>query len=492
MNAPGIESTSSARAPAGGAGSVARTVVGGIVVASVVIPMVLVIVAAAILWRGAVDAQVGRGQQVAATTATLLGVARESSSAADLDVARSFASAVVADGGGDVEAIVAVDASDGIVLAAPGARFADARAALASLSSPRSKAGVVVDATVRERDRTTKAEAPAGRVLVLVAAPAMPWRIVLGLSLLGVALAAGVSLVLTGRLRRRALDPLEDLTHGLEAVAAGRIDAGVDEIERVRAPGTRPLREVDALLDAFDAMVRGVRERQALNRRLEQGVGSQVADDAASLSRAPHRQAVAVVVVDVRDFTPLQASLSPEVAGALVDRLLSTFVAVVERHGGHVERFLGDGLIALFGAPKASADHIERACACACDLEVAARHLVDESRESGIPRFVVGVGVAAGMATVGAVGPERRRIYQAMGDVPALARKVQQEAKNQGLGVLVTEEVYAAAADRVPAVTWKKLPPMVMRGVGMPVTLYRPERVARARDEVTALVDVRR
>jgi class 3 adenylate cyclase len=105
-----------------------------------------------------------------------------------------------------------------------------------------------------------------------------------------------------------------------------------------------------------------------------------------------------------------------------------------------------------------------------------------------VARFVVGVGVASGSATVGAVGPPRRRVYQAMGDVPALARKVQQEAKNQGLGVLVSEAVFTAARDVGSGITWKKLPPMVMRGVGMPVTLYRPERPARANDDVTALV----
>jgi adenylate cyclase len=235
-------------------------------------------------------------------------------------------------------------------------------------------------------------------------------------------------------------------------------------------------------------MVRGVRERQALLSRLEQGVGAQVAHDPSILEAPPRRADVAVVVVDIRDFTALQASLRPEQVGAFVDAVLSAFVTVVERHGGHVERFLGDGLVALFGAPRASADHVARACACALDLEAAARRLAEEGKQQGVSRFVVGVGVASGSATVGAVGPPRRRVYQAMGDVPALARKVQQEAKNQGLGVLVSEAVFTAARDVGSGITWKKLPPMVMRGVGMPVTLYRPERAARANDDVTALV----
>jgi class 3 adenylate cyclase len=471
-------------------GSLSRLVTGAVVVASAVVPLILVAVAASLLWRGAVDAQVARGQQVATTTATLLGVANETGSAADLDVARAYVGAVVGDGSGDLEAIVATDPTGAVVVGAAGGRYADVTTGLAALSAQSSSAlpGVVVDATITARDRRSRAEAPAGRVLVGLRPPPMPWRVVIGLGLLGMALVAAVILVVTSLLRRRAILPLEDLTRGLLAVGEGRVDAGVAEIDQVRNPGVRPVREVEGLLDAFDAMVRGVRDRQALLSRLEQGVGAQVAADASILEAPPRRADVSVVVVDIRDFTALQASLRPEQVGAFVDAVLSAFVTVVERHGGHVERFLGDGLVAIFGAPRATPDHAVRACACALDLEAAARRLAEQGQEQGVARFVVGVGVASGSATVGAVGPPRRRVYQAMGDVPALARKIQQEAKNQGLGALVSDVVFAAAREGLVGVTWKKLPPMVMRGVGVPVTLYRPERLARDHDDVTALV----
>lgn len=472
--------------PSTSTGSLSRLVTVAIVVASAVVPFVVVGVAGALLWRGAVDAQVARGQQMSATTATLLGVANETGSAADLEVARAFVGAVVGDGSGDLEGIVATDAEGRVVVGAVSPRLGAPAAALQVLSSSTAP-GVIIDATVTARDRRSRAEAPAGRVLVALRSPQMPWRVVIGLGLLGTALAAAVTLVVTSMLRRRALEPLEDLTRGLLAVGEGRVAAGVDEIDAVRSTGVRPVREVDGLLDAFDAMVRGVRERQALVARLEQGVGAQVAADVSILEAPPSRADVAVLVVDIRDFTALQASLRPEQVGAFVDAVLFAFVTVVERHGGHVERFLGDGLVALFGAPRATGDHVARACACALDLEAAARRLAEEGRQQGVARFVVGVGVASGSATVGAVGPRHRRVYQAMGDVPALARKIQQEAKNQGLGVLVSEAVFSAARD-VGGITWKKLPPMVMRGVGMPVTLYRPERAARDDDDVTALV----
>jgi class 3 adenylate cyclase len=470
-------------------GGLSRLVSGTIVAASAVVPVVVLAVAGLFLWRSAQEAQVARGQQMAATTATLLSVAAETRSAADLEVARAFASATVGDGDGDVEAVVATDPSGAIILGAVSARFVDAAMALRALEA--SGAGVVVEAAVTARDRTTRSEEPAGRIVVGLRAPTMPWRLLLGLSSLCLGLVSGVVVVATSVLRRRAVEPLEDLTQGLLAVAAGRINEGVAEIDGVRRPDIRPVREIDGLLDAFDAMVRGVRERQRLTSRLEQGLGAQVAADATLLEAPPRRLDVAVVVVDIRDFTALQASLRPEQVGAFVDAALTAFVIVVERHGGHVERFLGDGLIALFGAPTERHDAVVRATACALDLEQVSQRLLADSQQDGIARFTVGVGVACGSAVVGAVGPPKRRVYQAMGDVPALARKIQQEAKNQGLGVLVSEAVVDVVGDALPAVRFAKLPPMAMRGIGLPVILYRPERAARANDGLTALVDRR-
>jgi class 3 adenylate cyclase len=479
-------SSSSSSSPYASSGSLVRFVVTAVVVACLAVPTTLVVAAGVVFWHSAVEGRVARGQQMAATTATLMAVARESGSAADLAVATAFVRAVISE---DVEAVVVLDASQAVVTSAVGPRFADAAAAVQALgTSGVQSGGVVVDATIMERERGTEVQRPGGRVLVGLKRPSVPLRLMVGFAIVGVAAAAGMALVVVALLRRRALRPLSAVTRGLQAVAGGAVDAAAVAADQVRTPGQRPLKEIEALLDAFDALVRGEKERQRLVTRLEQGMGPQVAHDHQALERAPAQQEVAIVVVDVRDFTALQASLSPELAVGFVDRLLSTFVAVVERHGGHVERFLGDGLIALFGAPQPTLDYIARALACAVDLEVAARHLAESEKLRGVPRFVVGVGVAAGTATVGAVGPASRRSFAAMGEVPALARKIQQEAKNQGLTVLVGEGVYAAAKGAVPGLSWNKLPPMVLRGVGMPQSLYRPERIARANDDVTAVI----
>ncbi|HEY1101343.1 MAG TPA: adenylate/guanylate cyclase domain-containing protein [Myxococcota bacterium] len=452
-------------------GSLARFVVVAVVVAALAVPLGLVGVATIFADRNGVEQQVARGQQLATTAATLIGVARDTGSAADLDVLRAFLRAVVVD---DVGYVVIVGA-DGEVVAA------EVQAGLAApmaLKDEAPKGSVVVEAEVKERDRTSGVEAGIGRVLVGLQRPTLPWRALIAFALVAVIAAIIVAVVVVSVLRRRALRPLSAVTAGLSRVAAGESNVDVDVHSGMR--------EIEDLVEAFDALVHGGRERGRLVARLEQGMGAQLARDHGAFDRAPQQQHVAVLFVDVRDFTPLQAALGPELALSVLDRLLSGFVAVVERHGGHVERFLGDGLVALFGAPDPMPDAAARATACAVDLEVVARRL-GEAEKDRVPRFVIGVGVAAGTALVGAVGPPSRRVFAAFGEVPALARRVQQEAKSQSLTVLVTEDVFNAARDHVEHVRWKKLPPMVVRGVGMPLSLYRPSRDERRNDDVTTV-----
>ena len=305
-------SSSSPSSPSSSSGSLVRFVVTAVVVACLAVPTTLVVAAGVAFWRSAVEAQVARGQQVAATTATLMAVARESGSAADLAVATAFVRAVISEA---VEAVVVLDASQAVVTSAVGPRFADAAAAVQALgTSGVQSGGVVVDATIMERERGTEVQRPGGRVLVGLKRPSVPLRLMVGFAIVGVAAAAGMALVVVALLRRRALRPLSAVTRGLQAVAGGAVDAAAVAVDQVRTPGQRPLKEIEALLDAFDALVRGEKERQRLVTRLEQGMGPQVAHDHQAFERAPTQQEVAVVVVDVRDFTALQASLSPELA----------------------------------------------------------------------------------------------------------------------------------------------------------------------------------
>lgn len=444
-------------------------VVSAVVGACLAVPVVVVGVAAWSQERQAVEAQIDRGQQLAVTAATLQAVAQQSGSAADRAVLDQFLRAVVV---GDVVYAVVADGADKVDFAEVKAGYGGVDGAAALLHD--SKSGVVVvDAEVLARDRVSKDQRPAGRVVVgLQRAPFATVRVV-AVVVAGLCVVALVAALLLWLFERRLVRPVQTVARALDGVAHGNV---VD----VEVPAAAA--EIGALVDGYHALVKALSEKGALQASLARATGEQV--DAAALDAPPVMRAVSVLFVDVRDFTPLTSALSPAQTVAFLDKLLSAFVDVVHRHGGHVERFLGDGLVAVWGAPRPAADHATRAVAAAVDLELRAATLSKRAKDDGLPVFVVGIGVASGDAVTGGVGPASRRFFAVTGEVPAMARRIQQEAKGQGLTVLVTEETFQAckeAAGKVEVgglvdVVWRKTPPMLVRGVGMPLTLYRPQK----------------
>ena len=437
---------------------VATAVVG----ACLAVPLTLTAVAADAARRQAIEAQIDRGQQLASTAATLQAVALGSSSSADRLVLQQFVRAVV---DGDVAFVVVADSVDAVVAFAP--PTLDAVGLLLGGPPP---GVVIVDAAVIERDRHSKLEVPAGRVLVGLRAATLSSGRVAAVAGAGAVAVVVVVALLLWLLEGRVLRPLQAVAAGLRRVAAGDLDATV-------LPTIARNDEVSALVEGFHALVAALRSRDKLASSLRSAAGEQVAADLDALDAPPRQADVSVLFVDVRDFTPLTAALSPADTVAFLDRLLTAFVDVVHRHGGHVERFLGDGLVAVWGAPSPCADHAVRAVAAAVDLEQRARILARRAKEDGLQSFVVGIGVHSGLAVTGGVGPPSRRAFAVTGEVPALARRVQQEAKGQGLLVLVTEQTFQQAKDGVADVSWDKTPPMLVRGIGMPLTLYRPRRI---------------
>ena len=440
-----------------------RTFVASAVVAAcLAVPVVVVGAAALSSQRQAIEALIDRGQQMAVTAATLRTVAAQSQSAADRAVLEQFLRAVVV---GDVAYVVVVDANDVVEFAEVKAGYGDADAlvgadARASL--------VVVDARIDGRDRTAGGTADVtrvGRVVVALQKPSLSSARLLAVAGAGVVVAVVAVLLLLWLLERGLVKPVQTVALALDAVSRG-------DVRDVEVPGAAG--EIGALVDGYHALVKALSEKGALQASLSRATGAQV--DAAALDAPPVLRAVSVLFVDVRDFTPLTSALSPQQTVAFLDQLLSAFVDVVHRHDGHVERFLVDGLVAVWGAPRVVADHAARATAAAVDLEVRAAVVAKRAREDGVPAFVVGIGVASGDAVTGGVGPASRRFFAVTGEVPALARQIQQEAKAQGLTVLVTEETWRQAKDAVVDVIWRKTPPMLVRGVGVPLQLYRPQK----------------
>lgn len=199
-----------------------------------------------------------------------------------------------------------------------------------------------------------------------------------------------------------------------------------------------------------------------VNRLVERG------ETVESLSGKHHQ--ISVLFSDIRGFTALSETRPPQEIVELLNRYFSKQVAVVFRHGGTLDKFIGDCIMAFWGAPLADEQHAARAVACALDMQ---RTLLEFRRELGAAGadFDVGIGIHSGPAVVGFIGAEQKLDYTAIGDTVNLASRV--EGLTKGVArILVSSETAALSGTCfrfVPRGSFK------VKGRAQEVQLLEPE-----------------
>jgi len=177
---------------------------------------------------------------------------------------------------------------------------------------------------------------------------------------------------------------------------------------------------------------------------------------------------VCIMFLDIRDFTAFAEKRSPEEVVGYLNTIFDAGVDAVVKHHGIVNKFLGDGFMAVFGAPVAEGNP----CASAVEAGLEVLERVDALVASGrIPPTRVGLGLHAGPAVVGSIGSTRRREYTVIGDVVNVASRVEALNKQLGSRMLVTEEVWSAAG-RAEA-TPRSHEPLHVRGRETPVRIFQ-------------------
>src|SRR4029079_3399480 len=199
-----------------------------------------------------------------------------------------------------------------------------------------------------------------------------------------------ISLELTVLVTRSVLQPVDRLLETTKEVKQGNLDA--------RVPITSG-DELGQLAASFNEMMEGLSEREALREALGACVDPNVAErvlEEGELIEGQERE-VTVMILDVCDFTEFAERSSARETVAFLNDLFGIAVPCVTQHGGHANKFLGDGLLAVFGAPERREDHADRAVAAACGLaEKLGERFGDDVR--------FGIGVNSGSVVLGSVG----------------------------------------------------------------------------------------
>jgi len=233
---------------------------------------------------------------------------------------------------------------------------------------------------------------------------------------------------------RRMSRPIRALAASAESI--GELDfARIPRVERSR------LLEIDEAAETFNAMVSALRSFETyVPRALVQTL---MAGDDASI-RSGERE-VTVLFTDIRDFTGLAESLSAGETATFLNAHFSLLGACIEAEGGTVDKYIGDSIMAFWGAPSPVEDHVQRACRAALSIRRAIALDNERRTARGEAPVRVGVGIHTGAAIAGNIGAPGRINYTLVGDTVNIAQRLEELTKHYGMvdsvEILVSAEV---------------------------------------------------
>lgn len=282
--------------------------------------------------------------------------------------------------------------------------------------------------------------------------------------LLSLAISMVIGAAIAAALARRVARPIAMLHATVKSIGTGELDTRAD---------TSYTDEFGELARAVNEMAEGLKQREMLKGVFAKYVSSQVLEkvleDESQISITGERRKVTVLFSDIRGFTSLSETLRPEDVVALLNEYFERMVEVVFKHGGMLDKFMGDGVMAVFGAPKEDLYQEENAVKAALEMKEELARLCRKWRTENKATINIGIGINTGLAVVGNVGSMQHMEYTAIGDTVNLASRVEQLTKELGRDILVTEYTHVALKGVVES---ERMDRVAVRGKSDPVTVY--------------------
>src|SRR5918992_451203 len=260
---------------------------------------------------------------------------------------------------------------------------------------------------------------------------------------------AGVDSIVSQGVRSTICAPLvgESRVHG--AIYADRLDPFAafkpDDLELISAVAAQTAIAVENAR-AHERLAREEVARANYSRFLPEYVVKQMLENPDSFKLGGVTQTITILFADIRGFTRISEHAAPEKIVDLLNRYFSAMTDIIFAHGGTLDKYLGDGLMALFGAPTATPDDASNALAAAVAMQRRMISINTELREEGFQEIGIGIGLHTGDVTVGYIGSDRRSEYTAIGDAVNTAARLESNAK--GGQILVSEATAKAAKSR--------------------------------------------
>lgn len=238
-----------------------------------------------------------------------------------------------------------------------------------------------------------------------------------------------------------------------------------DHLEMISAVAAQTAVTVETV-KAHKRLAREEVARANYGRFMPEYVVKQILDNPNSFSLGGVNQIVTVLFADIRGFTSISETEKPEKVVNLLNRYFSVMTEIIFEHGGTLDKYIGDGLMAIFGAPTAGAEDALNAVKAAVTMQKRIAQLNAELHSEGYGNISIGIGLHTGEATIGYIGSERRSEYTAIGDTVNLASRLESNAS--GGQILMSEATAAASGNLIPV---NVLEPLTVKNRVQPVSV---------------------
>lgn len=261
--------------------------------------------------------------------------------------------------------------------------------------------------------------------------------------------------------------PIEVLAELIKEIPKGNFN--ISARKKVRSHD-----EVGDLAAAFDHMTEGLKERDKVKNLFNKFHGSSITENLLQqeVSVGGTRKDVTVFFSDIRGFTKFSEGHTPEEVVSMLNEYFGVMVEIINRHGGVVDKFIGDAIMAVWGVPAGTDHDTENALKACLEMRSALVALNQSRRERGLVEIQIGMGLHAGAAISGTIGSEERMEFTVIGDTVNVTSRIESSTKHFEVDLLISDEVFSRLS-KDEKFKFDLAGDIEVKGKSLPLTLYK-------------------
>jgi class 3 adenylate cyclase len=259
------------------------------------------------------------------------------------------------------------------------------------------------------------------------------------------------------------LIPINQVVQAMRQVQTGQLETELP---------THRTDEMGILAEAYNYMVRGLRDRAKLQDAFSRYVSKQVYEkfQAGQIELSGEKRQATVLFSDIRSFTTLSEQMDPNDVVIMLNEYFTVMVESIFKYEGFLNKFIGDALMAVYNVPLDQTFPELRAVCTALEMKNNLDTLNISRSKKGLFAIKMGIGINTGAVVAGNIGHKKRLEYTVIGDAVNLAQRLESQTKESNVSLLVSEATWRAVA---PFVEGAALPPVMLKGKSEPVAIFR-------------------